>query len=367
MDIKSEVLKYIDLAENTAKALLQLHLTDMSDQMLNESLELIKELKETVSGVWDNSTVAAMKKAAEVEDYIYEWLKCVLMTICTSKHVKQLKEAVGKAGEWSALDKAAEDRRFFFGLGKNNDAAGATEEDIEKNVAYNEKIKIVAVAKRTISGAAFLQKSLSAAERLLQREKDIYKEAYNTDELEAEIEKNNARLEQMFEQFKVMAMRIKNGEVAPDSAEYKRIECFAAEVLEEKKKVKAANDILEKEIDRARMKSEGAYRRIEIIGSILHELKRYKNQPAVFAEVMDKLGAERLQQFIVGEMSTKELEEFKEGLPALNPWLDIEYEDNKQDICSIESLINRYLEEGSTLKEQKEDKRDKPDKNSDGE
>ena len=365
MDIKSEVLKYIDLAENTAKALMQLHLTDMSDQMLNESLELIKELKETVCGVWDNSTVAAMKKAVEVEDYIYEWLKCALMTICTSGHVKQLKEAVDKAGEWSALNKAAEGRGIF-GLGKNKDTAGA-EEDIKKEVAYNEKIKIVAVAKRTISGAAFLQKSLSAAERLLQREKDIYKEAYNTDELEAEIEKNNARLEQMFEQFKVMAMRIKNGEVAPDSAEYKRIECFAAEVLEEKKKVKAANDILEKEIDRARRKSDGAYRRIEIIGSILHELKRYKNQPSVFAEVMDKLGAERLQQFIVGEMSTKELEEFKEGLPALNPWLDIEYEDNKQDICSIESLINRYLEEGSTLKGQKEDKRDKPDKNSDGE
>lgn len=366
MDIKSEVLKYIDLAENTAKALLQLHLTDMSDQMLNESLELIKELKETVSAVRDNSTVAAMKKAVEVEDYIYEWLKCALMTICTSGHVKQLKEAVDKAGEWSALNKAAEGRGIF-GFGKDKDIGRAREEDIEKNVAYNEKIKIVAVAKRTIRGAAFLQKSLSAAERLLQREKDIYKEVYNTDELEAEIDKNNARLEQMFEQFKVMGMRIKNGEVAPDSAEYKRIERFAAEVLEEEKKVKAANDRLEKEIDRAMRKSDGAYRRIEIIGSILHELKRYKNQPAVFAEAMDKLGAEKLQQFIAGEMSQKELEEFKEGLPALNPWLDIEYKDNQQDICSIESLINRYLEEGSTLKGQKEDKRDKPDKNSDGE
>ena len=37
MDIKSEVLKYIDLAEDTAKASLQLHLTDMSDQNYNES------------------------------------------------------------------------------------------------------------------------------------------------------------------------------------------------------------------------------------------------------------------------------------------------------------------------------------------
>ena len=366
MDIKSEVLKYIDLAENTAKALLQMHLTDMSDQMLNESLELIKELKEMVSAVRDNSTVAAMKKAVEVEDYIYEWLKCALMTICTSRHVKQLKEAVDKAGEWGTLNKATEGMGIF-GLRKNNDTAGATEEDIEKNVAYNEKNKIVARAKRTISGATLLQKSLSAAERLLQREKDIYKEVYNTDELEAEIDKNNARLEQMFEQFKVMGMRIKNGEVAPGSEEYKRIECFAAEVLEEKEKVKAANYRLEKEIEIMRKKSDGAYRRIEIIGSILHELKRYKNQPAVFAEAMDKLGAERLQQFIAGEMSQKELEEFKERLPALNPWLDIEYKDNQQDIRSIESLINRYLEEGSTLKGQKEDKRDKPDKNSDGE
>ena len=365
MDIKSEVLKYIDLAENTAKALLQLHLTDMSDQMLNESLELIKELKETVSAVRDNSTVAAMKKAVEVEDYIYEWLKCALMTICTSGHVKQLKEAVDKAGEWGTLNKAAEGRGIF-GLGKNKDTAGAAEEDIKKEVAYSGKIKIVSRAERTISGATLLQKSLSAAERLLQREKDIYKEAYNTDELEAEIDKNNARLEQMFEQFKVMGMRIKNGEVAPGSEEYKRIECFAAEVLEEKKKVKAANYRLEKEIEIMRKKSDGAYRRIEIIGSILHELKRYKNQPAVFAEAMDKLGAEKLQQFIAGEMSQKELEEFKEGLPALNPWLDIEYKDNQQDIRSIESLINRYLEEGSTLKGQKEDKRDKPDKNSDG-
>ena len=76
MDIKSEVLKYIDLAEDTAKSLLQMHLTDMSDQNYNDSLELIKELRETVSGVWDNSTVAAMKKAKEVEDCILRWMKC---------------------------------------------------------------------------------------------------------------------------------------------------------------------------------------------------------------------------------------------------------------------------------------------------
>ena len=366
MDIKSEVLKYIDLAENTAKALLQMHLTDMSDQNYNESLELIKELRETVSGVWDNSTVAAMKKAKGVEDCILRWMKCASTMTCSTENVRELRSAVEKAREWGTLNKAAEGRGIF-GLGKNKDTARAAEEDIKKEVAYSGKIKIVSRAERTISGATLLQKSLSAAERLLQREKDIYKEVYNTDELEAEIDKNNARLEQMFEQFKVMGMRIKNGEVAPGSEEYKRIECFAAEVLEEKEKVKAANYRLEKEIEIMRKKSDGAYRRIEIIGSILHELKRYKNQPAVFAEAMDKLGAEKLQQFIAGEMSQKELEEFKEGLPALNPWLDIEYKDNQQDIRSIESLINRYLEEGSTLKGQKEDKRDKPDKNSDGE
>ena len=366
MDIKSEVLKYIDLAENTAKALLQMHLTDMSDQNYNESLELIKELRETVSGVWDNSTVAAMKKAKEVEDCILRWMKCASTMTCSTGYVRELRSAVEKAREWGTLNKAAEGRGIF-GLGKNKDTARAAEEDIKKEVAYSGKIKIVSRAERTISGATLLQKSLSAAERLLQREKDIYKEVYNTDELEAEIDKNNARLEQMFEQFKVMGMRIKNGEVAPGSEEYKRIERFATEVKQEKEKVKAANYRLEKEIEIMRKKSDGAYRRIEIIGSILHELKRYKNQPAVFVEAMDKLGAEKLQQFIAGEMSQKELEEFKEGLPALNPWLDIEYKDNQQDIRSIESLINRYLEEGSTLKGQKEDKRDKPDKNSDGE
>ena len=44
---------------------------------------------------------------------------------------------------------------------------------INKTIDQNEKNKIVARAKRTISGATLLQKSLSAAERLLQREKDI--------------------------------------------------------------------------------------------------------------------------------------------------------------------------------------------------
>ena len=33
MDIKSEVLKYIDLAEDTAKASLQLHLTDVRSKL----------------------------------------------------------------------------------------------------------------------------------------------------------------------------------------------------------------------------------------------------------------------------------------------------------------------------------------------
>ena len=41
MDIKSEVLKYIDLAEDTAKASLQLHLTDMSDQTIKTTTNLL--------------------------------------------------------------------------------------------------------------------------------------------------------------------------------------------------------------------------------------------------------------------------------------------------------------------------------------
>ena len=133
MDIKSEVLKYIDLAEDTAKASLQLHLTDMSDQNYNESLELIKELRETVSGVWDNSTVAAMKKAKGVEDCILRWMKCASTMTCSTENVRELRSAVEKAREWGTLNKAAEGRGIF-GLGKNKDTARAAEEDIKKGM-----------------------------------------------------------------------------------------------------------------------------------------------------------------------------------------------------------------------------------------
>ena len=189
MDIKSEVLKYIDLAEDTAKALLQMHLTDMSDQNYNESLELIKELRETVSGVWDNSTVAAMKKAKEVEDCILRWMKCASTMTCSTGYVRELRSAVEKAREWGTLNKAAEGRGIF-GLGKNKDTARAAEEDIKKEVAYSGKIKIVSRAERAVRGVTVLQESLIAAERLLQREKDNFKEVYSTDELEAQIAAN---------------------------------------------------------------------------------------------------------------------------------------------------------------------------------
>lgn len=392
MDIKSEVLKYIDLAEDTAKSLLQMHLTDMSDQNYNESLELIKELRETVSGVWDNSTVAAMKKAKEVEDCILRWMKCASTMTCSTENVRALRSAVDKAREWGSLNKAAEGRGIF-GLGKNKDTARAAEEDIKNQVAYSGKIKIVARAERAVRGVTVLQESLIAAERLLQREKDNFKEVYSTDELEAQIAANNARLDQMFEQFKVMGMRIKNGEAAPGSAEYKKIKRFAADFEQEEKRVKAANYRLKNEIDRVKRMSGGLGRRIEIIESILRELKIYRNQPSVFAEAMDKLGAERLQQFIVGGMSTKEREEFKEGLLALEAWAvekinaiqdegedidDIreqvdgyikedeiklpEEEDNKQEDRSLESLMDRAFGGGSTPVDQEEETEEDKDR-----
>ena len=343
MDIKSEVLKYINLAEDTAKSLLQMHLTDMSDQNYNESLELIKELRETVSGVWDNSTVAAMKKAKEVEDCILRWMKCASTMTCSTENVRELRSAVEKAREWGTLNKAAEGRGIF-GLGKNKDTARAAEEDIKKEVAYSGKIKIAARAERAVRGITVLQESLIAAERLLQREKDNFNEVSNTDEIQAKIDKNNARLDQMVGKLKVMLMRVKNGEVAPGTAEYKKTENFVAEVEREEKKVKAANYRLEKEIARVRRMSEGADRRIEIIESILRGLKRYKHQPSVFAQAMDKLGAERLQQFIVGGMSAKEREEFQEGLLAMEAWAAEEMNSALTEADNIDNLREQVSE-----------------------
>ena len=368
MDIKSEVLKYIDLAEDTAKASLQLHLTDMSDQNYNESLELIKELRETVSGVWDNSTVAAMKKAVEVEDCILRWLKSASAMICSTEYVRELRSAVDKAGEWSALNNVAEDKRFFFGLRKNNDTAGATEEDIEKNVAYNEKIKIVAVAKRLVLGVTFAPKSLDAMERLLQSEEDNFNKVYNMDELEAQIDENNARLKQMREQFKVMVTEIRNGEVTPDSSEFKMVQFLVAEYEQEEERAR-----FEREIITLMKTSLDAGGRIKKIENTLHNLRMFREHPLVFGEIVEKAGVARLRQFIAGEMSPEERDVFIDELHTacllmtvrtmvkILPIPDI----NENTEQTEEFLKTEYVDEN--IEQQGDGHRDKPDKNSDGE
>ena len=63
---------------------------------------------------------------------------------------------------------------------------------------------------------------------------------------------------------------------------------------------------------------------------------------------MDKLGAERLQQFIVGGMSAKEREEFQEGLLAMEAWAAEEMNNALTEADNIDNLrdqVGEYIEE----------------------
>lgn len=347
MDIKSEVLKYIDLAEDTAKALLEMHITEISDQKLNESLELLKELRETVSGVWDNSTRAAMKKAEEVEDCIYEWMKCGLVTTCESEHVKQLKAAVEKAREWSTLKKAAKDRSLF-GFGKKAETDRVTEEE-KRSIAFEES-PLVDRIKKTIVGVRSLKESLAAAQALYDREKATNAAMSNTEALQAEIDENNAKVDKMMAEYRAMAIRVRNGEVKPGSTEDKRITLFAKRVKDTRDRVSLQNSQLEREIFATEQRAGIKESRLFHIGSILRELKSYADQPIVFAEAMKRLGIDKLQQFIAGGMSQKEYEEFQNGLLQLRSWAVAQANKEQEEIRRMNESkrqTDMYMEEMS--------------------
>ena len=76
MDIKGEVLKYIEVAEEAAGALGMQEINDNISANLERSLQLLGELRELVSGVFDNGTKTALQKAEDVIDQIYEWMEC---------------------------------------------------------------------------------------------------------------------------------------------------------------------------------------------------------------------------------------------------------------------------------------------------
>lgn len=63
MDIKGEVLKYIEVAEEAAGALGVQEINDNISANLERSLQLLGELRELVSGVFDNGTKTALQKA----------------------------------------------------------------------------------------------------------------------------------------------------------------------------------------------------------------------------------------------------------------------------------------------------------------
>lgn len=345
MDIKKEVIKYIELAEDAADALLLMHTTEMSDRKIEKSKELFQQLKETILSVWDNSTRAALQKAEEIENAVYEWFMCVDTMSCESRHIQQLEDAVEKAREWAQMDKAASERSFF-GLGRKRDTDRATEEDIRGKVAFKENSDRIKRVKRFIVGASSLVESLSSTQALYEREEKNIEEAYNIDEMQEKIDENNKEIDRMLAQFAEDYKKYKNGEIRTGSEQEKRIKSNATHIKRVRAELSSENDRLLREIERFRQRQSVDRRRLDGISEVLRELRTYRTRPSVFADAAERLGIERLQQYIAGNMSSKEREEFFIGILNLRAWSVAEINRQQEEINRMYGIgmdVNSYL------------------------
>lgn len=345
MDIKKEVIKYIELAEDAADALLLMHTTEMSDRKIEKSKELFQQLKETILSVWDNSTRAALQKAEEIENAVYEWLKCGLTMSCESRHIQQLEDAIEKAREWAQMDKAASERSFF-GLGRKRDTDRATEEDIRETVAFKEDSRMIKRTRLFTKGATSLVESLASTQALYEREEKNIEEAYGTDEIQHEIDKNNEEIDEMMAKFTVGHMKIKNGEIRKESAEGQQIMRYSAYVVRERARLIERNTRLAGDIERNRQRRSIAKRSLDNVKDLLRELRTYQTRPAVFAVAAERLGIERLQLYIAGNMSSKEREEFISGVLQLRAWSVAETNRQQKEAEELENttrLTDEYL------------------------
>ena len=254
-------------------------------------------------------------------------------------------DAIEKAREWAQMDKAASERSFF-GLGRKRDTDRATEEDIRETVAFKEDSRMIKRTRLFTKGATSLVESLASTQALYEREEKNIEEAYDIDEIQQEIDENNEEIDRMIAKFTVGHMKIKNGEIRKESAEGQQIMRYSAYVVKERARLIERNTRLAGDIERNRQRRSIAKRSLDNVKDLLRELRTYQTRPAVFAVAAERLGIERLQLYIAGNMSSKEREEFISGVLQLRAWSVAETNRQQKEAEELENttrLTDEYL------------------------
>lgn len=300
MDIKGEVLKYIEVAEEAAGALGMQEINDNISANLERSLQLLGELRELVSGVFDNGTKTALQKAEDVIDQIYEWMECGQTQACETRHVRALEKAVERAREWNSLNQAV-----TTGLFGNK----ASEKEIRERVSFNDGADRIIQIRMTIKGAAYFTESLESAKAMIDRVSRQNDERFDVSEIQQDIDGKREKIDEKKAEFKALVIRQRNGEISE------------RQVKEKAPGIKAVIDRLESEIARLqkrmedRLADEPVARQIEgTMKDIYYELSALASNPAELAKSMEKLGVGNFHKFINGSLKPKELEAFLNGI-----------------------------------------------------
>ena len=308
MDIKGEVLKYIEVAEEAAGALGVQEINDNISANLERSLQLLGELRELVSGVFDNGTKNALQKAEEVIDQIYEWMECGQTQACETRHVRALEKAVERAREWNSLNQAV-----TTGLFGNK----ASEKEIRERVSFNDGADRIIQIRMTIKGSTYFTESLESAKAMIDRVSRQNDERFDVSEIQQDIDGKKAKIEEKLAEFKALVIRQRNGEISE------------RQVKEKAPGIKAVIDRLESEIARLEKRKEDRLADEPLASN-----------PAELAKSMEKLGVGNFHKFINGSLKPKELEAFLNGILDVRARKVAKTNTDRKTASEIEEIID---------------------------
>lgn len=327
MDIKGEVLKYIEVAEEAAGALGMQEINDNISANLERSLQLLGELRELVSGVFDNGTKTALQKAEDVIDQIYEWMECGQTQACETRHVRALEKAVERAREWNSLNQAV-----TTGLFGNK----ASEKEIRERVSFNDGADRIIQIRMTIKGSTYFTESLESAKAMIDRTIKQNNERFDVSDIQRELDENQAKIEEKKNEYKALVIRQRNGEISERQVKEK-----APDIAREIDRLSAEVTRLKKRKDE-RLAGETAARRLEgLRKDIYDELSSLASNPVELAESMDKLGVSNFHKFINGTLKPKELEDFLNGIVRFKADLVAKMNTDTKTANDIEEMIER--------------------------
>lgn len=115
-DIKEEILKYIDNSIAGADALIMGDLDDYKKSILMSAKDMLINIRETVDGVFDNSSKDAAHRARYVigdsKGGLYAWRESVARGMIYDGVNKHLDEALEEAQKWTQLTKEVPKRKL---------------------------------------------------------------------------------------------------------------------------------------------------------------------------------------------------------------------------------------------------------------